>query len=1057
MKVPNFFRIKSAKEPSERIPLEHNIKTTSDFFKPKILLAREVLPNDDFDIDIQSFCRMQSMPFPTFGRIKFYNRVFYVPNRLIMEGWLHFKEDIAYPTSTGLVKINKVPFIDNATIASFIKSYSSVASSVLYLNPIWSKPGEPNTGYPLVPLIDNTGKIPYFLDEVDATPLFFAKNVVTGDYRMFTNWTGFQGWIDYYGIHDVGTWTSASNKYYCEADSTSWPGYSNICFQKTSEPGIGKFIAETVSSVSYVIPEISESDYSENVYDFMFGDVPYVFGSRARATYDLFISLGYRVQFNTNVIDGVRSFSNHQHYSALKLLAFVKVWLDYYTPSQYQQNSTLQLLFNGVSASGREITIVELSTIMANVAFTPYDRDYFTSAWQNPSSPNNDASDSQYDILDISVVNSNNHISSVINHSTASSTSGTSRGSSNGTPTVVSSIGSSTLSPYASNLSYYILEQLRALTTFMRRHQLAGYRPIDRYLAENGVKLDDDRTARSYYLGSDQYDASVQDIMSTSDTEFASLGDYAGKGIAYGEKRSIKLSDCKENGILIVVSSIIPEIGYVQGVNRENLHLTRLQFFQGDFDNLGTQPILTQELSANGGMKSWNNNDVDTGTSPDLIFGFAPRYMEYKVGADFLTGDFAIPSRRTGMDAMHLCRLIDNSDGAPTLTRGFTLGEQEQYDRIFNNTDASYDHFWMQHRIFIKARRAMKSASEVYEFEHADGREIEIPANGTQLNQCVMDPNFGAAIASAGGNILSSALGINASRKAEDRAFQRSLQMQDRQNAFNFEMWNKTNAYNAPAHQIQLMKEAGLNPAMFTPGASQASEVTASDASVPQNSELGQLYKGLNPASDVITALQTDAQIQKLRTDIQYQKMLNEDYKLRLDAAREGLPMPMVSSNSPEVDENGWPVVTVTPTYNKYQEERALGRLNIGDQAIQQQLHGEELEVYQANKPWLSKMSERQLKSLEEDIRSKVLNNSILGQEEGLMRQYGISPNDKDGFVSLVKVALRDPDSFSKIIGSITGAVPGLLINSGLQPARILQKTLNHIKGYGNSHLNPRR
>lgn len=80
-----------------------------------------------------------------------------------------------------------------------------------------------------------------------------------------------------------------------------------------------------------------------------------------------------------------------------------------------------------------------------------------------------------------------------------------------------------------------------------------------------------------------------------------------------------------------------------------------------------------------------------------------------------------------------------------------------------------------------------------------------------------MDPQIGAAIASAGGNILSSALGINASRKAEDRVFQRSLLMQDRQNAFNVEMWNKSNAYNAPAHQIQLMKEAGLNPAMFTP------------------------------------------------------------------------------------------------------------------------------------------------------------------------------------------------------------------------------------------------
>lgn len=68
-----------------------------------------------------------------------------------------------------------------------------------------------------------------------------------------------------------------------------------------------------------------------------------------------------------------------------------------------------------------------------------------------------------------------------------------------------------------------------------------------------------------------------------------------------------------------------------------------------------------------------------------------------------------------------------------------------------------------------------------------------------------MSPELWAALGTAtlnqGGNIISTAMANSAN---ED--------MQRRQNAWNLEQWNRNNAYNHPAAQMQRLKAAGLNP-----------------------------------------------------------------------------------------------------------------------------------------------------------------------------------------------------------------------------------------------------
>ena len=125
MQFPDKFILKSGRSKNTRIPLPHHVKTTSDFFKFKPSLCREVVPGDDFDVEMKSFVRMTPMPRPTFGRIKFHNRAFFVPYRTIMEGFTHFIEDINYPTADGLVRIGSVPYFTNADVADVLLTLSS--------------------------------------------------------------------------------------------------------------------------------------------------------------------------------------------------------------------------------------------------------------------------------------------------------------------------------------------------------------------------------------------------------------------------------------------------------------------------------------------------------------------------------------------------------------------------------------------------------------------------------------------------------------------------------------------------------------------------------------------------------------------------------------------------------------------------------------------------------------------------------------------------------------------------------------------------------------------
>ena len=425
-------------------------------------------------------------------------------------------------------------------------------------------------------------------------------------------------------------------------------------------------------------------------------------------------SLGYQVPFYNDTT----SDSKVLYFSALPLLAVAKVYADWYYPSMYASSpefAQLESFFNRDLNSSFILNSTQLDLIFSFLGNVNYDSDYFTSAWQNPVAPNSGT------YSRVSMTDNTDYFTSSELHNDIGTTQST-----KGTP-LIHNLGSNLVS----GISQYALDALKSLTDYLKRHQLVGGRALDRYLARFGVKLSDEVLKRSSYVGGFENYIQFGDVMSMANTEGAVLGDYAGKGIGYSNG-NFNFQNDKEYGMLIVVSTIIPKVGYYQGIDRNVMHTSRLDFWTPEFDSLGVQAISRAELFMP--EKGTTSTDLVPSEYYQSVFGFAPRYAEYKLSQDRLTGDFRVNSINQGMDSWHTMRKINPTNLDLVISEDFVSGsDAEQYSRIFHNQDDEYDKFIVIHNFNIKSNTPFSSYWDTYEFD-SKGDDITTQANGVKMN-----------------------------------------------------------------------------------------------------------------------------------------------------------------------------------------------------------------------------------------------------------------------------------------------------------------------------------
>lgn len=426
-----------------------------------------------------------------------------------------------------------------------------------------------------------------------------------------------------------------------------------------------------------------------------------------RRMYSLLLNLGYKINWVSYAANG-QMVPDGTKFSLLPLLCYLRAYYDYYLPSRYTNSSTLRQIFDKVSYEPED-----LKTVLSYVRDTLYcnfDSDYFTASWLNPNTPLNQGETTQYAFKDVSSIGPSPAFVYGTNIQTPELL----------TPST----------PGQTSLTQDSLNLLNAAYNWVVRQGLAGQRYFEQIFAQYGIKLPNILTRRCEFLGSTTSTVMTQDVTSTASTQVGNkvtaLGDYAGKGHSASQGSNIKL-DANDYGMIICIHNIIPDGGYVQGRNREVMHINRYDYFQPEFDCVGMQAVRNDELFA----MSDSGADVTKDHQPNGVFGFLPRYSEYRRPYDNLSGDFVVASRNTGMNAYHSFRIFDPTE----LSQSFPNNDihfrqirpdrdyEKPFSRIFNFTDDSFDHFICIFNIDAKVFRYMRSFQTSY-LDNLDGNNV---------------------------------------------------------------------------------------------------------------------------------------------------------------------------------------------------------------------------------------------------------------------------------------------------------------------------------------------
>lgn len=307
----------------------------------------------------------------------------------------------------------------------------------------------------------------------------------------------------------------------------------------------------------------------------------------------------------------------------------------------------------------------------------------------------------------------------------------------------------------ASTLPIQWLRAANALQKYLERNNLAGTRLMERFLARFGVTPSSVALDMSEYLGGSRTTLSIGDVTANNEEFNASFipsnafntasvdgsstgtiqGQLGGKSSANCRSGHIKFH-AKEYGTLIAIQTLIPHVSYYQGLSRMDTRGTdndRFEYFTPEFENIGYQPLYGREL-------------VDSLDTYGRVFGYVPRYQDYKFDKDVVCGDLTLKETSAGMDSWHLARQFTAEDLSSEpevawLTPAFTMitpQERVKLDRIFSipgTIENQLDHFTSVIHSEVHIVRPMSSSAlpSLDEDISQDGKRIELQNGGVRF------------------------------------------------------------------------------------------------------------------------------------------------------------------------------------------------------------------------------------------------------------------------------------------------------------------------------------
>lgn len=205
----------------------------------------------------------------------------------------------------------------------------------------------------------------------------------------------------------------------------------------------------------------------------------------------------------------------------------------------------------------------------------------------------------------------------------------------------------------ASGATINTFRQAMQLQKMYEKDARGGSRYTEIIRSHFGVTSPDSRLQRPEYLGGSSTPIMINPVQQTSETNTtaqANISAYATAGERNGFTKSFT-----EHGIIIGIVNVRADLTYQQGIHKMFSRSTRHDFYWPSFAHLGEQEILNQEIYADGSA------------TDDDVFGYIPRYDEYRYGHSRITGKLR-STYATPLDMWHLSQKFAS---VPTLSQTF--------------------------------------------------------------------------------------------------------------------------------------------------------------------------------------------------------------------------------------------------------------------------------------------------------------------------------------------------------------------------------------------------
>lgn len=200
-----------------------------------------------------------------------------------------------------------------------------------------------------------------------------------------------------------------------------------------------------------------------------------------------------------------------------------------------------------------------------------------------------------------------------------------------------------------------------SLQRIAEAREFFGSRYVD-YLRWYGVNPRDGRLDRPEYLGGGRQQISFSEVLATAEGASTDVGEMFGHGIA-GVRTRPSRKMFEEHGWFLSVMSVRPKGVYQNGIPRRFLRREPTDYWHRELELLPWQSVSEVEIFG-GGTQS-------------TVFGYTPRYDEYRENNSFVSGTF-----RGGTEEDWT--LSREFASAPTLNESFITCTPS--DRIYQDT-----------------------------------------------------------------------------------------------------------------------------------------------------------------------------------------------------------------------------------------------------------------------------------------------------------------------------------------------------------------------------------